>query len=1021
MFFIKRCYNPSTQLSNRNAVSFSPVSVASRDSLLPPPSKTVNQSFDYNTFLLQKDNILKGFSVLHLNIQSLKAKFEALECLLAELNNFDVLCFSETWLTNDNLQCYELANYSHVPSIRNNRNGGTSIFIRNNIDYTVREDIKSEMWLDYAFEVTAIEINFGKKGFLVACLYRTPDSSINEFLKHFDLLLEKAISENKLLLVGGDFNIDLSKTNTKSQEFLNTIVTNNFTHLIDLPTRQSKQTTSCIDNFVINDPDSVNYVGVIETDISDHFALYIDLNLHKNKNRDNTKYSFYGRIKNETSKLEFTNNIFSEKWSEVYKEEDTNSKYNNFINTFVTHMNTCFPKRKISTFLTENNPWYTPELKRLNSLKYSLYKTRNTSSNLNEIYIKVRNYYTKSIKFAKRLYYQKTFQQIKREPRKTWKTLNGMVGRIKNTTGKSLEIKDENLITDPQNVADYMNNHFCNVGHSLGLEDHCPSTTNNMTEYTNGISNSFALFPITETEVINSILKLKPNKSPGYDEITSDLLKLSITSISRVLQHVFNASIESGIFPSRMKIAKVIPIYKKGNHLEVSNYRPISLLPVLSKCLESIMFNRLNSYINKYNLISPSQFGFQKGKSTVDAILSFLDKLNDHLDNKHVISVFCDLSKAFDCVNHKLLLTKLNKIGIRGIALKWFQSYLEGRLQYTVVKKYTKTGNETLTTESASNVENIKRGVPQGSILGPLLFTIYINDLPKINTNSDYILYADDTNILFSDIHMETLESKFESIMNSTSTWFKNNELVLNKEKSNFIQFGNLPVSNLPISQCPCEIKQITETKFLGITITSNMSWESHIVKVANKIKPAIAILYKVRNLVNTSTLLQIYHALVQSHINYGILIWGGSPQKYIETLLKLQKKAMRIIGHKDRLSSCRPLFSKYKILTVTSLYILESSCYAKKSLLVKTPPAENKPPIKKVSSIHSYNTRHQENIYIPKIPNNRKKLDILHRSSIIYNKLPDEIKEIGNCQQFRSVTRKFLLDSTLYKLQELN
>ena len=224
-----------------------------------------------------------------------------------------------------------------------------------------------------------------------------------------------------------------------------------------------------------------------------------------------------------------------------------------------------------------------------------------------------------------------------------------------------------------------MNNHFCNIGPSLGLEDDSPFPINNLTEYRNDISNSFSLFPITETEIINAIMKLKPNKSPGYDEITSDLLKLSITSVSKVLEHIFNTSIETGIFPSRMKIAKVIPIYKKGNHLEVNNYRPISLLPALSKCLETIIFNRLNSFITKYNLMSNSQFGFQKGKSTVDAILSFLDKLNNHLDNKHVVSVFCDLSKAFDCVNHEQLLMKLNQIGIRGIPLKWFHSYLKDR------------------------------------------------------------------------------------------------------------------------------------------------------------------------------------------------------------------------------------------------------------------------------------------------------------------------------------------------------
>ena len=254
--------------------------------------------------------------------------------------------------------------------------------------------------------------------------------------------------------------------------------------------------------------------------------------------------------------------------------------------------------------------------------------------------------------------------------------------------------------------------------------------------------------------------------------------------------------------------------------------------------------------------------------------------------------------------------------------------------------------------------------------------------------------------------------------MNSTNAWFKNNELILNSDKTNYMQFGRSTglLNALPGNPYSNDIKQVDETKFLGITITSSMSWESHINSVANKIKPGIAILYKVRNLVDTTTLLQIYHAIIQSHINYGILIWGGAPQKYLEILLKLQKKAIRIIARKDRLTSCRPLFSKYRILTVTSLYILESTCYAKKPLHTTNPRGELC--LKKVNDAHSYNTRNREDIFIP---NSKKKPSTLQRSCVIYNKLPTEIKEIDNFKQFRSATKKFLLDSTLYKLNELN
>ena len=579
--------------------------------------------------------------------------------------------------------------------------------------------------------------------------------------------------------------------------------------------------------------------------------------------------------------------------------------------------------------------------------------------------------------------------------------------------------KDAHLITNPKLVADHMNNHFCNIGFSLGLDQSPPSSTTN--NHHNELPNSFALFPITETEVVNAIIKLKPNKSPGYDDITSELLKLTINYISKVLQHIFNALFETGIFPSRMKIAKVIPIYKKGSHLDANNYRPISLLPVLSKSLESIMFNRLTSFITKFDLLTTTQFGFQKGKSTTDAIATFLNKLNEHLDNNNAISILCDLSKAFDCVNHRLLLEKLSHIGIRGIPLKWFQSYLQDRHQYTVITKYTSSKTESIATKVSSELKKVTRGVPQGSILGPLLFNIYINELPKNNTISDFILYADDTNILFSDKNTQILENKFQTIMQSTNTWFKNNQLVLNKEKTKYIYFNNTNTGSININPNLNSIKQTDEAKFLGIIITSNLSWESHITQVANKIKPAIAILYKIRDLVDETVLLQVYHALIQSHISYGILLWGGAPQSQIETLLKLQKKGLRIIARENMRTSCRPLFHKYKILTVPSLYILESVCYAKKSIQSQTLSGENTTTLRTASQIHHHNTRNPENIFIPNIPGRKRKLDTKLKCSLLYNKLPQTIKQIENVNKFRNATKQFLLDNTLYTLNELS
>ena len=290
------------------------------------------------------------------------------------------------------------------------------------------------------------------------------------------------------------------------------------------------------------------------------------------------------------------------------------------------------------------------------------------------------------------------------------------------------------------------------------------------------------------------------SRSCGYDGLSMHLLKRIIHPLVTPITHICNLSLSTGIFPNSLKIAKIIPIYKKDDASQIKNYRPISLLPVISKILEKIAYERLYKFLIDNHILNPVQFGFRKGFSTDFAIIQTCDKIINSLANKmHIIGVFMDLSKAFDTINHEILLKKLHNYGIRGTVLSWFRDYLFHRQQYVAFHS------------STSSKSYITCGVPQGSILGPLLFLIYINDIIKSSSLLTYVLFADDTSVFYSHKCLNTLVNTLNSELAKISTWFKCKKLSLNIDKTCFINFNtsqsqlnipnNIIIDNIPLTE----------------------------------------------------------------------------------------------------------------------------------------------------------------------------------------------------------------------------
>ena len=469
-----------------------------------------------------------------------------------------------------------------------------------------------------------------------------------------------------------------------------------------------------------------------------------------------------------------------------------------------------------------------------------------------------------------------------------------------------------------KDIVEEFNNYFLSIGKNIAESIHCTSHSFSVFLTLTSPSNSLFLKPASVHEIVKITSSLKLSKSVGPDCISSSVVKQCISLFADPLCYIFNMSLMSGLVPKKLKIAKVVPVYKKNNNQDMSNYRPIAVLPIFSKILEKIIYSRLYDFLQRNNILIDEQFGFRKQYSTSLAIFNLSHCVQQEIaKGNYSLGLFMDLSKAFDTIDHHILLKKLYHYGVRGTALDWFSSYLNERQQYVVVD-----GVE-------STTKSINHGVPQGSVLGPLLFLVYINDIVNSSKLLRFSLFADDTFVLISHKNLQTLFSSASREIVNVSLWFKANKLALNTSKTNFMLFRSrkkrvpqslplLSIDNIPISQ-------LHDIKFLGVMINEHLDWSSHITRISKCISRSVGILFKLRYILPSNVLKLIYFALIHSHLNYCNHIWGNTYATHIDRLHVLQKKSIRNITKSSMFSHTIPLFKSLNILPLQKMVILNS------------------------------------------------------------------------------------------------
>ena len=698
----------------------------------------------------------KGLSFLHLNIASLSKHFDNLACSLNEIKvKFKVIAITETRLVKgfSSNQRLDLPGYTFLSNDTESSAGGTALYISDTLKTKVRSDFSTITYVPKNLESTFMEIlNNGRDGnVIVGCIYKHPSFSNSDFVSNVSQILDKVNKEGKRLILLGDFNINLLEYDHDHavKEFIDTFHSYFVFPTISLPTRITPNTKTLIDNiFVSRTFKSKCVTGNLTVGISDHlpqFLLFQNNNININPNEE----KFYKNWKAFRIE-EFKTHFQSIDWKTIMQVEvnDPNVAFTNFYENLNHLISQYLPIKKLTKKQTKRKekPWISQGILRSIKVRDKIYsrflkeKDPIVKKILHERYKTYRNRLVNLIRLSKRNYFQKYFSDNEKTPKNIWKGINEIIAlkNKKNFKNTSLEI-DGTIVSNPEILSNKFNTYYTSEPAKIAKNIH-PTNVSYKDFLKRSNQKSFFFIPVNSIEIKEIISQLNFNKSDGPNSIPNQILKVMINEISDILATIFNISFETGKFIDFLKVARVIPIYKnKGSPLEPGNYRPISLISNIDKIFEKIVYKRMLKFLDDNKYIFKRQFGFRSKHSTKHSLITITESIRKSLDNGNLsCGVFLDFQKAFDTVNHDILLNKLKHYGFRGISHEWLKSYLTGRKQFVSCN-----GGE-------SSLLEIKLGVPQGSVLGPLLFLIYINDISNCLIYSKAFIFADDTALLYS-------------------------------------------------------------------------------------------------------------------------------------------------------------------------------------------------------------------------------------------------------------------------------
>ena len=846
--------------------------------------------------------------VLHLNIRSLLSteKYEALNTFLYMTGiQWDVICISETWLNSDSEKYRNIEGYTAFFHNRVGRTGGgAAVYVRTtSVISTTRMDLECPI----GSESVILQCCLPCSKLIIAQLYRPPNTCPALFCEEISAMFDTIDMLSNTVIVTGDFNFDLCDSSSDSELFFNTMLSYGFLPLISLPTRQSETRLSLLDNIYCNNISLVHNSGIIHDDISDHFPIYMTLKTAKSHNTTTKKPVTSFNYNNIASLQDHLQSDLHD----ILHVTDPNIACDRIIQSYTDGIRkfsrTYVPTRKN----TPIKPWITPAILASITRKNELFflKNKERTEENNAPYRKYQNMLVGVIREAKKAYIQAKLKNS--DAKETWNIIkeltthctesNKLPDTFRTSTG---------LVQGTREVAEGFNSYFTSIGAELKRKINY-STQDPLKYVPNYIGTTLNQLQRTDENEIRTIVNNMRNVGSGHDRINTRIFKHTFTSIIDIIVHFMNLCLKQSTFPTLLKRAVIKPIYKTGDKQLFNNYRPISLLSVISKVLEKLIYIRLQEHLNTNKLICDNQFGFRTGMSTYMPIAVLQERIVSAFEmNSNICGIYLDLRKAFDSVDIRILLGKLQKYGICKEAHMMLKSYLSERTQCVQI-------NDIYSSDLPINI-----GVPQGSILGPLLFILYVNDFPLIcGEHATTLMYADDTAIFIEGDNEQLLQSRLDTLMPKVDEWFSSNQLSLNTDKTYYQIYTHQKKNfELKITLSGASIDRTKSIKYLGVFIDEDMKWKTHISKLQTILSRNVGIMSRLKYFLDSKQLLLIYNSLFLSHVNYCCLIYSNTYPSYLNGLVKLQKRALRLIDKQPRLAHTAPIFKKLKLLRIKDI-----------------------------------------------------------------------------------------------------